>query len=340
MFQEFQNQLVKMQGSGMDAALASRRPPSPFFGKGELFYPMGRKPVITKAGKLSKNSSGKGSADYLIETSLPNESFQPAYVKGMGLGVPTEIGSTAILKPDPALRVLENFNIYQKDWLRGYKPIRVPKSSTSTDVGSTTANIAEISALNKLRIGAIGAAEESSSMTARLNRLRGTVDADPIVDNVSATVGPRPTKIDEALYNSEKDKILLALTKYARKNYTPEAFKSGLPVEESMPEANRVLNNFLERIQTPEGQRRLEDLGISSKLAFKNHFKDLKLKTYRGLGEYTPSDNTIELSKQYTKGQASRTMRHELEHAVDEAVALGEYLKDELPYKLLYPEYR
>jgi hypothetical protein len=126
MFQEFQDQLVRMQGSGMDAALASRRPASPFFGKGELFYPMGRKPTINKVtGKLSKNPAGKGSADYLIETALPNESFQPAYVKGMGLGVPTETGATAILKPDPSLRNLENFNIYKKDWLRGYK--EVPK---------------------------------------------------------------------------------------------------------------------------------------------------------------------------------------------------------------------
>lgn len=124
MFQEFQDQLVRMQGSGMDAALASRRPASPFFGKGELFYPMGRKPVISKTtGKLSKNPAGAGSSDYLIETALPNESFQPAYVKGMGLGVPTEIGQTAILKPNPDLRNLENFKLYKQDWLKGYKEI-------------------------------------------------------------------------------------------------------------------------------------------------------------------------------------------------------------------------
>jgi hypothetical protein len=133
MFQEFQDQLVRMQGSGMDAALASRRPASPFFGKGELFYPMGRKPTINKVtGKLSKNPAGKGSADYLIETALPNESFQPAYVKGMGLGVPTETGATAILKPDPSLRNLENFNIYKKDWLRGYKEVPTSKSLVSS----------------------------------------------------------------------------------------------------------------------------------------------------------------------------------------------------------------
>ena len=128
MFQEFQDQLIRMQGTGIDATLAGRRPASPFFGKGELFYPMGRKPTITKTGKISKNPAGKGSADYLIETNLPNESFQPAYVRGMGLGVPTEIGSTAILKPDPILRNAANFKFYKQDWLRGYKQVDPPKT--------------------------------------------------------------------------------------------------------------------------------------------------------------------------------------------------------------------
>jgi hypothetical protein len=124
MLQEFEEQLVRMQGHDMEAALASRRPTSPFFAKGELFYPMGRKPSINKVtGKVSKNPAGKGSADYLIETNLPNESFQPAYVKGMGVGVPTEIGQTAILKPNPSLRDLKNFNIYKQHWLKGYKQI-------------------------------------------------------------------------------------------------------------------------------------------------------------------------------------------------------------------------
>ena len=124
MLQEFEEQLVRMQGNGMEAVLAGRRPASPFFLKGELFYPMGRKPTITKSGKISKNSAGKGDSEYLIETSLPNESFQPAYVKGMGLGVPTEVGQTAILKPNPSLRDIENFNLYKQNWLRGYKKIK------------------------------------------------------------------------------------------------------------------------------------------------------------------------------------------------------------------------
>jgi hypothetical protein len=126
MLQEFEEQLVRMQGSGPQAILAGRRPISPFFAKGELFYPMGRKPTITKSGKISKNPAGKGNADYLIETNLPNESFQPAYVKGMGLGVPTQVGQTAILKPNPSLRDIENFKLYKQNWLRGYK--EVPKS--------------------------------------------------------------------------------------------------------------------------------------------------------------------------------------------------------------------
>jgi hypothetical protein len=131
MWGEFQNQIKRLEGDEtlgheermMQQVLASRRPVSPFFGKGELFYPMGRKETITKSGKSSKNSAGRGNADYLIETVLPNESFQPAYVKNMTLGVPDKVGSTAILKPNPLLRDLNNFQLYKQDWLRGYKQI-------------------------------------------------------------------------------------------------------------------------------------------------------------------------------------------------------------------------
>lgn len=124
MLKLFEEQLDKMKGTGLESRVAGRRPTSPFFSKGDLFYPMGRKPIITKSGKISKNPAGKGDADYLIETNLPNESFQPAYVKGMQLGVPKEIGQTAILKPNPNLRNIENFKLYQKNWLKGYKPMK------------------------------------------------------------------------------------------------------------------------------------------------------------------------------------------------------------------------
>jgi hypothetical protein len=131
MWGEFQDQIKRLQGDDAlsyeekykQQILSSRRPTSPFFAKGELFYPMGRKPTITKSGKISKNAAGKGNADYLIETGLPNESFQPAYGKGMGAGVPTEIGQTAILKPNPSLRDIENFKLYKQDWLQGYKEL-------------------------------------------------------------------------------------------------------------------------------------------------------------------------------------------------------------------------
>jgi hypothetical protein len=146
MYQEFENQLVRMQGSGLESAIASRRPASPFFAKGKLFYPMGRKPTITNSGKISKNPAGKGDADYLIESSLPNESFQPAYVKGMSLGIPTEVGQTAILKPNPSLRTIDNFNFYKRDWLQGYKPVNVSSAgqmSITPPVGGHVKNIAK-----------------------------------------------------------------------------------------------------------------------------------------------------------------------------------------------------
>jgi hypothetical protein len=133
MWGEFQDQIKRLQGDDAildyseryrQQMLAGRRPSSPYFAKGELFYPMDKKITMTKTGKVSKNPAAKGTADYLIETTLPNESFQSAYVKGMYLGIPEEIGSTAILKPKPALRTIDNFNFYKKDWLRGYKPVQ------------------------------------------------------------------------------------------------------------------------------------------------------------------------------------------------------------------------
>ena len=135
MWSEFQDQIKRLEGDDAlsyeekykQQVLASRRPASPFFAKGELFYPMGRKETITKSGKLSKNPAAKGNADYLIETALPNESFQPAYAKGMSAGVPTTIGQTSILKPNPSLRDLENFNLYKQHWLQGYKKVKPPK---------------------------------------------------------------------------------------------------------------------------------------------------------------------------------------------------------------------
>lgn len=150
MWEEFQNQIKRLQGDDaildyneryMQQMLAGRRPNSPYFAKGELFYPMDKKVTMTKSGKISKNPAAKGTADYLIETGLPNESFQPAYVKGMYLGVPEEIGSTAILKPNPELRNLENFNLYKKNWLQGYKKYKeVPKQlsgSSNTPIVNT-----------------------------------------------------------------------------------------------------------------------------------------------------------------------------------------------------------
>lgn len=98
---------------------------------------------MTKSGKISKNPAAKGTADYLIETDLANESFQPAYVKGMYPGVPEEIGSTAILKPNPALRNIDNFKLYKRDWLRGYKPIDVPSAQPSMNLSNiVSTNIA------------------------------------------------------------------------------------------------------------------------------------------------------------------------------------------------------
>jgi len=103
MFQQFEEQLARMENQGKDL-----RPNSPFFSKGKLYLPM---------------DDARGSSDYLIKTGLSNESFQPAAAASMWKGTPKEVGEIGILKPNPALRNLEDFDLYQKNWWSGYKPI-------------------------------------------------------------------------------------------------------------------------------------------------------------------------------------------------------------------------
>lgn len=102
--------------------LGARKPPSPYFSKGELFWGMDRKPGM-------KGLKGRGlDADsrYLIESKLSDEAFHPAYVKGLKTDYSGEklFGETAILKPMPEFRNPADFNLYRRNWWSGYKPIR------------------------------------------------------------------------------------------------------------------------------------------------------------------------------------------------------------------------
>jgi len=134
-WESFQNQIKKLQGDdSLDAfekmkqsIEAARRPASPFFSKGETFYAKNKTPKAGPDGKVIKRGYD-GDASYLLETSLPNEAFQNAYVKQLSLGNPTEVGMTGILKPNPSLRQVENFKVYKQDWLQGYKEMKKYKS--------------------------------------------------------------------------------------------------------------------------------------------------------------------------------------------------------------------
>ena len=249
MWREFQDQIKRLQGDDAlsyeekykQQILSSRRPTSPFFAKGELFYPMGRKPTITKSGKISKNAAGKGNADYLIETGLPNESFQPAYGKGMSAGVPTEIGQTAILKPNPSLRDIENFKLYKQDWLRGYKELPIFTQNTG-DVGNLAQQMKQ---MNRF-----------FSEDQRFDRLKETTN----------------------------------------------------------PESLNMLSDFKKRISTPEGKRRMKELGITRE----DMLHDLTMvEDPTSYGYYRPSKNKIAIHPDIPLPRF--VGRHETEHSVQKA---------------------
>jgi hypothetical protein len=96
--------------------------PMPYFQKGELFY--GDKPTLSIREKgIPLKERKVVNLDHLIESNYGPENFQSSYGYKMRLGNPEEVGSVGILKPDPTLRDLENFNLYKKNWLKGYKEI-------------------------------------------------------------------------------------------------------------------------------------------------------------------------------------------------------------------------
>lgn len=91
---------------------------APFFSKGDLFFPSS-----FKKGKGKTSNSG---VEYLFEGDLPDEALLPRY-RDQYLS-PEEAAkltlNTGVLRPEYS--DLSNFEIYKKDWLRGYKKIEVP----------------------------------------------------------------------------------------------------------------------------------------------------------------------------------------------------------------------
>lgn len=100
--------------------LGSRRPKSPYFQKGELYWGWNRKP-----GKGRPGRGGDADSEYLIESLLGDDAFHPAHVKGMYPDTPDKwVGDIGILKPRLELRDPSNFNLYKRSWWSGYKPIK------------------------------------------------------------------------------------------------------------------------------------------------------------------------------------------------------------------------
>jgi hypothetical protein len=92
--------------------------PAPFFSKDQLFFPTNRK-ATGKGFKKTKNSD----AEYLFEGNVPDEALLPRYMdKYLKPGTNSNI---FVLRPE--YNDLSNFNVYQRDWLRGYKPVKIPK---------------------------------------------------------------------------------------------------------------------------------------------------------------------------------------------------------------------
>jgi hypothetical protein len=92
---------------------------APFVQKGELFFPINRKPT----GKGYKGTK-YADAEYLLEGKLPNEAVLPRYQQKY---FPTLEQSSNVGVIRPEFNELNNFNVYKRDWLKGYKPIEIPK---------------------------------------------------------------------------------------------------------------------------------------------------------------------------------------------------------------------
>lgn len=99
---------------------------APFVQKGELFFPINRKPT----GKGYKGTK-YADAEYLLEGKLPNEAVLPRYQQKY---FPTlkESSNVGVIRPE--FNELNNFNVYKRDWLKGYKQIEVPKSNFKSEI--------------------------------------------------------------------------------------------------------------------------------------------------------------------------------------------------------------
>jgi hypothetical protein len=88
--------------------------PAPFFKRDALFFPINR----TSRGKGIQSTKFSDAA-YLLEGNVPEEALLPRYRHQY-----LRSGDVGVLRPE--FNDLGNFNVYKRDWLRGYKPIEGP----------------------------------------------------------------------------------------------------------------------------------------------------------------------------------------------------------------------
>jgi hypothetical protein len=95
--------------------------PAPFFSKDELFFPLNRK-ATGKGNKKTKFSD----AEYLFERKFSDDHFLPRYRDSYLKEAIPGVTETGVITPD--YNMLDDFNVYKRNWWKGYKPISPTKS--------------------------------------------------------------------------------------------------------------------------------------------------------------------------------------------------------------------
>jgi hypothetical protein len=167
---------------------------APYFQRGNLFYDV--------------NSP---EAKYLIETTQSGTGvFSPAQsgfvFKGEGFYPSNAPGGIGVLNPSVFDRELANFNIYKRDWLRGYKPVKFSKPISTTSV--VRGPIPPPYPGNVINVGALGRNVVGEELPERLKPI--LMDETGVISMEDALIKrlppPVPTAEELALSQRLKDR--------------------------------------------------------------------------------------------------------------------------------------
>jgi hypothetical protein len=240
----------KIRWDGTISRLNLRKPANSqlYFSKGvPLDYGRYNPETFNEVGKRIMTGQGY-QGPYLVEVEgVP----MGASVKGrLPSADPVSLESYAVSKRPINL---DEAKFYKEDWLKGYKPIKVPK----------------------------------------------TITANSAVDDVGSIYSKNPL--------SDKDKELY--------EWFDEEMRFNKLPQTTNKQSIEVLDSFKQRIRTPEGQKRLKELGITEEQLL----QDLKIvedpNTY---GYYRSGKNTIAMNPIHPLPK--KVVRHEIEHAVQNAL--------------------